>query len=500
MASIPLPALSVQPPQQQNPIQGYRDLMALKSLQQQQQIQQLQAQGEQQRNESQAIQLQQTKTQLQLAPQFLQKDENGKVTGFDQEGYFGAAMGSGAMTPAQVAAMKAQYADATKKIADAGSAQIEFQDKKNNQAYQVLEGVKSVAAKGDPNATQQAYVNGLTQLRTLGADISKYPPTYPGDSVLNQIEVGLGMHKQMISDAKDLASTQESGARAQEAAANTAKTQVETELLKQYGNPSQQEARYLHLEQVKAMGGALPPQDAAFVKAYEHFKTLVPTATFNMQNAGMTGTGGQPSAIAQAVANGQMKWGDVISPRTPQTVKEALLKEIKQINPNFNSGDFSIEQRVKEEFTSGAAAQNLTAFNTAIEHAKQLQGAADALQNGDAVALNKLGNQLGYQFGSDKMTNFNVIKNALTGEISKVFKGGQATDAEIKAVQDPFNAANSPAQLKGAIENAVKLMNSKRDALKQQYQSGVQAKPNFGAENGQPKSDFFSNFGGQSRQ
>ena len=109
-----------------------------------------------------------------------------------------------------------------------------------------------------------------------------------------------------------------------------------------------------------------------------------------------------------------------------------------------------------------------------------MRQAADALDNGDVRGLNAIGNQLGYQFGSDKTTNFNVIKNALSGEISKVFKGGQATDAEIKQVEQPFSSANSPAQLKGAIDNAVALMNSKRNALQQQYQAGVQAKPNFG--------------------
>ena len=139
-------------------------------------------------------------------------------------------------------------------------------------------------------------------------------------------------------------------------------------------------------------------------------------------------------------------------------------------------------RKLQEEFTSGDAARSLTAFNTAIEHAKQLDAATDALDNGNVRALNAIGNQLGYQFGSDKTTNFNVIKNALSGEISKVFKGGGATDAEIEQVQKPFSTANSPAQLKGAIAAAETLMASKRDALQQQYESGRQGKPNFGTE------------------
>ena len=214
-------------------------------------------------------------------------------------------------------------------------------------------------------------------------------------------------------------------------------------------------------------------------------KKVSPEFQFNLQNSGIGGTQGKPSAIAQGLADGSIKWQDVVANRTPMNVKQQLLSEVKQINPNFNSGDFSIEQGVKKEFTSGDAAKSLTAFNTAIEHAKQLSAATDALQNGDVRALNAIGNQLNYQFGSDKTTNFNVIKNALSGEISKVFKGGGATDAEIAQVQQPFSTANSPQQLKGAIAAAQTLMASKRDALQQQYQAGIQARPNFGGEQSQ---------------
>jgi hypothetical protein len=196
--------------------------------------------------------------------------------------------------------------------------------------------------------------------------------------------------------------------------------------------------------------------------------------------AGIAAQGTPDPGLAAAVANGQMRIQDVITPRMPLPLRQQFLKQILAINPQFNAAQFDIEKGVQKAFTSGPEAKNLTAFNTAIEHANQLSKATDALDNGDLPTLNKIGNAVGYQFGSDKMTNFNVIKNALSGEISKVFKGGQATDAEIKEVQGPFSAANSPKQLKGAIDNAIKLMNSKRDALKQQYEKGIQGKPNFG--------------------
>jgi hypothetical protein len=167
-----------------------------------------------------------------------------------------------------------------------------------------------------------------------------------------------------------------------------------------------------------------------------------------------------------------------------------------------NKRTYAAQTALQKSATSGEIGKNITAYNTAIAHAGQLRDAANALDNDDTRLLNKVGNTLGYQFGSDKTTNFNVIKNALSGEIAKVFKG-DATDAEIKAVQEPFSSANSPAQLKGAIDNAVHLMNSKRDALKQQVEQGMKGLPNFDPQPAQSApasgSDFFSQFGGKPR-
>ncbi|MDE2020694.1 MAG: hypothetical protein KGJ13_10195, partial [Patescibacteria group bacterium] len=304
----------------------------------------------------------------------------------------------------------------------------------------------------------------------------QFAPHYPGDDAISLFE------KQFLGQKTLFDQEQKSRETENKAQELDIEQQKLTNTLP--GGPLENpEQKYLRLQTAAKIGQPLAPADKAFVASYEKNKTMVPMMNFNLQNAGATGANGQPSTIAKGLADGSIKWNDVVSARTPMAVKQQLLSEVKGIKPDFRSGDATLEQDVRKEFTSGDAAKNLTAFNTAIEHAKQLSDAADALQNGNVVALNKIGNALGYQFGSDKTTNFNVIKNALSGEISKVFKGGQATDAEIREVQAPFSAANSPAQLKGAIQNAIALMNSKRGALQQQYQQGIKAQPNFGGAN-----------------
>jgi len=244
--------------------------------------------------------------------------------------------------------------------------------------------------------------------------------------------------------------------------------------------PAMLEAKYVALQQKKAAGQQLSKDDAAFVKGYEKYKTLVPAAQINLQS-GLLSDQAKQMAAQYYEQTGQLPSG-MRSPAMSAGILNRAAGPGAGETPDIaaNKRTYAAQTALQKSATSGEIAKNITAYNTAIAHAQQLQQAADALDNGDVRLLNKIGNTLGYEFGSDRSTNFNVIKNALSGEISKVFKGGEATDAEIKAVQAPFDSANSPKQLRGAIENAIHLMNSKRDALRSQYEQGMQGKPNFG--------------------
>ncbi len=388
----------------------------------------------------------------------------------------------------------------------------------------LTQGVHDEVSQAPADQKQQTYSRGLMQLAQNGVDISKESPAYPGDEVFKQHLVPIRLHSALLSEAeKDReVSVKEQEQKVKQQEANT-KEQEEANkewihfpelgvaLNTQTGeqktvagaggvmSPAMRDSKYLAIQEKKNAKQPISSDDAAWSKAYEKMKTLVPVANFSMQNSG-TGTVAQPSAMAQAIASGQMKWGDVISARTPQSIKENLLKEIKAINPAFNSGDFAIEQGVRKDFTSGPDAQKLQAFNTAITHMGIFQQMADKLDNNDVQFLNKVGNVLGTQFGSDKATNFNIAKQAFIGEVSRAFDGAGVTMHDREAVDQQIGSAGSPAQLKGAAQTAEKLLRGKRDVLQQQYEAGKQGKPNFGDQQAPAGgSDFFSQFGGKKR-
>lgn len=350
--------------------------------------------------------------------------------------------------------------------------QLANETTKNNSLAQLVANVKGLPPEQQPQAFEQAKAQAV-QSGWLDPQHAQ-AMQYQGPQALDLLEKSLIGHTAATANQLAVQKQAETERHDQADEVNQG-LRIQSEQLS-----AKDDMRYRMIQQQKALGNPVSQGDAAWATGYEKQKTLGTRTTFALQNALPQGQNGQPSSIAQALASNQMKWQDVVSMRTPMAIKQKLLDEVRSINPNYNSGDFSIEQGVRKSATSGKIADNLTAFNTAIDHAKQLQSAANALDNGDLPGLNKIGNALGYQFGSDKTTNFNVIKNALAGEVSKVFKGGQATDAEIRAVEEPFSAANSPAQLKGAIQNAVSLMNSKRNALKEQVEKGMTGQANFG--------------------
>ena len=206
------------------------------------------------------------------------------------------------------------------------------------------------------------------------------------------------------------------------------------------------------------------PGELAFKSGYEQYVQTSKTAP----------------GVARAVAGAMARPLQTVDPTTNNVVYQTAGNAIKTGAAAPTSTDYVAGKALQKSFTSGDAAKNLNAFNTASAHLDTLGQASEALHNGDVQAINRIGNEYNKQTGSPAPTNFDAVKNAVAGEVSKTFKGGGATDAEIKEANDTISNASSPAQLRGVIETYKDLMASKRQALQDQYTQGMQGKPNFG--------------------
>lgn len=400
----------------------------------------------------------------------------------------------------------------------------------------LTQGIHDQVSQAAPEDKQNVYGQGLQTLARAGVDVSKEPAQYPGDDAFAQHLPAIRLHSAIVAEAdKDREiSAQEAKGRLENAQAAHQEfvngltknskpgdfdSQVDAILPPKATQTGGQNVYTKAMVNGALSRGDLPGAQKIMDDAFQSVNSVnkdIAVATNPQIQAGKVEVAKNTAVARQQAQAGN--FGEAGDPmidmvgqnridlatalqRVPPAAKNKFLTNLAAAYPEYQQQVYQTRQALLKSATSGDIGKNITAYNTAIAHANQLSQAADALDNGDAPTLNKIGNAIGYQFGSDKTTNFNVIKNALSGEISKVFKGGEATDAEIKAVQEPFSAANSPAQLKGAIQNAIHLMNSKRDALQQQVQQGMQGKPNFGGSTGggTPGNDFFSQFGGRPR-
>lgn len=321
---------------------------------------------------------------------------------------------------------------------------------------------------------ESAYQTAVSDLEQKGLmKPGQAPPQYPGDAQLDLLEKNFIGQKALV----------EQEVKNREAANKKQELDIEQQKIGNTlpGGPLENpEQKYLRLQTAAKTGQPVSDTDKAFVQSYEKNKTMVPAMNFNLQNQGSAGTPGKPSAIAQGLANGDLKWNEVVSARTPQKIKEDLFAEVKALKPDFRTGDAQLEQDVLKKYTSGNVSDQLLAISTAREHMKTFTTLADALDNGNVQLANRIGNEFGLQFGSDKKSNFDIAAQAFGGEVGKAFDGAGVVAGERAAAQKNFNDAMSRGQFKGAIQTVDALLAGKQKAAKDAFAQGRQAQPNFG--------------------
>jgi hypothetical protein len=130
------------------------------------------------------------------------------------------------------------------------------------------------------------------------------------------------------------------------------------------------------------------------------------------------------------------------------------------------------QQRVLQDFTSGKSASAVRSFNVGISHLDTLGHLADALGNKDTQAVNRVGNYFATQTGSPAPTNFNAAKKIVGDEIVKAIVGAGGGVHDREEAAKVIDAANSPEQLRGAINTYKELMVGQLGGLERQYQQG----------------------------
>lgn len=179
----------------------------------------------------------------------------------------------------------------------------------------------------------------------------------------------------------------------------------------------------------------------------------------------------QIASQVKALAEGRMQFPSGFALKSPYW--QSMLSLVSQYDPSFDAVNYNARANTRKDFTSGKSAQQVNALNTVVGHLSELSDKADALGNGSTPFVNSVKNWISRQGGSQKVTNFETAKQAVADELTRVYRQAGGSEQDIKSWEQSLNAANSPEQLHGAFATISDLLESKLNALQNQYSQGM---------------------------
>ncbi len=171
---------------------------------------------------------------------------------------------------------------------------------------------------------------------------------------------------------------------------------------------------------------------------------------------------------AQAIADYKLPPLSGFAMKTPWG--QQVTARVMTLNPQYSAQDYVSGAKAVKDFATGKQGNSVRSFNVALSHLDTLDKLADALNNKDTVAVNRVGNFVAQQTGSSAPTNFESAKKIVGDEIVKAIIGSGGGVSDREAAARTISAASSPAQLKGVINTYRQLMQGQLGGLEQQYE------------------------------
>lgn len=469
MGNIPLPALDVRPPQQQDLLGDFSKIQALRNMQQEGQMRQQQIESNQMDIDSQKA-LMRAYTEAQGDP-----DKTAKLAA-----QYGAKPQALLSWQNSVLEQKKNTLDLVMKQGD-----------KAKQDADLMQGAHDAVSAAKPEDKPAVYQQQLQGLQQRGLDVSQMPPQYPGDEQFKFIGAVVKQHSAGVEEALKASETAKNTAQAQEAEQNTAKTKLE---LQWGGNPQMQETRYRAILQKLAAKQPVSEDDMAMATAYEASQKKTTTTSDSLgvtstNTSGPTGlaqfrkpAAGGGGAGAGAAPNAKQSIVDMIGnyQADPMLMSRMFIKHpeilglIRQNYPDFDQATYNAKNKMMVGYTSGSQSKEINAINTAMGHLKVLDDAVGALNNNDVTLLNKIGNQIGINLtGQTAAAAFKTILHRVGPEVASAYVPGGGGEKERIADAEDFSE-NLPGQtLHKNIGTSVTLLRSKVGALENQYKNTV---------------------------
>lgn len=148
----------------------------------------------------------------------------------------------------------------------------------------------------------------------------------------------------------------------------------------------------------------------------------------------------------------------------------AMMDQVAKKYPDFDATEYAGKTKAMRDFTTGKQGDSIRSFAVAGDHLGQLGKLVDALDNGNIPLVNKYGNMIAQQTGSDAPTNFDAAKGIVAKEVLKSIVAGGGGVEERQELAHLLDNAKTTKQLKGVISTYQHLMAAQHDGLVRQYE------------------------------
>jgi hypothetical protein len=452
-AQIPLMS---QAPQAPDLMQNYSKLMALKNMGQQNQLQ------------GQALQ------ENDLKLQEMKQSVNDNLTARQILAETGGDVQKAG--PKLYEALGPKAAPVVKTLLEQAQAMATFNESQRKVASEKAAAVSSAIddtfAETDATKRPQIWANKLAQLSASGTDISKFPQTWDDEMMR-----GTGSILKQTQNALDL--------QAKNQAIKKGALDITAATQKVEGKEPIQPAEAARIAESK-----IPPSYREYMLSgsklgYDQWLTMdanrkKPTTVnqFGQADQGIAGLDKTLEGIDYFEAMRKINpsyanrvKGIVEGRENPPSGRAAYqgagdqyMKSVYQMDPGWT---FQRAQ-IRKAFTTGKDGTTIGNINTAIVHLGRMGVAGQKLNNSSFTPGNEFYNYMKDKFGSETVTNFGLLKDAVAGEMAAALKG-TATDIEIEKMGKSIRSANSPQQMAGIINEGMSVLADKAKTFDERY-------------------------------
>lgn len=150
-----------------------------------------------------------------------------------------------------------------------------------------------------------------------------------------------------------------------------------------------------------------------------------------------------------------------------------MISAAKNYDPTFDATAWSGRVAGTRDFASGKSSEMVRSANQTLHHVGSLLDSMDNLKNGQYPILNSIGNTVAEARGSGAQGAFRTNAHAVAEELSKVFKGNNLSDAEIRSWEQNLHENMSPEQQRTQVAKLNELLQGSLHALDEKRTASI---------------------------